>query len=95
MLYARIVTLEYDSLYSYYSIPKATIQATIGPLALDLARRSQDWERIPMAESVLVISVLSILLTAPIGAILMEKLANKLLKTDTGPGTTDAEDGAP
>lgn len=61
------------------SLPKATVQATIGPIALDLARGGTE-EQITFAKTVLVSSVIAIVLTAPLGAVLMEKLAPKWLK---------------
>ena len=56
--------------FSY--IPKATVQAAIGsiPLSLGLA----------CGDIVLTISVLSIIITAPLGAILIDKTHKKLLK---------------
>lgn len=62
------------------SLPKATVQATMGPIALDLARGGGDEEQITFAKTVLVSSVIAIVLTAPLGAVLMEKLAPKWLK---------------
>ncbi len=52
-------------------IPKATVQAAIGgiPLALDINR----------GETILVIAVTSIIITAPIGAVLIDKFNSKLL----------------
>lgn len=54
--------------------PKATVQASIGgvPLALGLAS----------GEIILVVAVLSIMLTAPLGAFLIEKSYKKLLTRD-------------
>ena len=55
-------------------IPKATVQAAIGsvPLAMGL----------PCGEIVLTVAVLSILITAPLGAILMDATYKKLLSHD-------------
>lgn len=57
--------------FSY--LPKATVQAAIGaiPLAMGL----------PSGKLILAISVLSIFVTAPIGAILIDNTANQLLTT--------------
>ncbi|MDA3931544.1 MAG: cation:proton antiporter [Tenericutes bacterium] len=55
--------------FSY--IPKATVQAAIGAIPLSLG--------IPGGELILAISVLSIFLTAPIGAILIDQTAHNLL----------------
>lgn len=56
--------------------PKATVQASIGgvPLALGLAS----------GEIILVVAVLSIMLTAPLGAFLIEKSYPRLLTKDEG-----------
>jgi len=51
--------------------PKATVQAAIGAIPLAMG--------IPGGELILAISVLSIFLTAPIGAILIDQTAKKLL----------------
>ncbi|KAL5284996.1 SLC9B2.2 family protein [Megaselia abdita] len=57
-------------------IPKATVQAALGPIALDLARSLNSTEEIhSLANNVLIISVLAIIFTAPLGAILMLRLA--------------------
>lgn len=52
-------------------IPKATVQASIGGIALSLG--------LPCGSIVLTVSVISILITAPIGAILIDNLSSKLL----------------
>lgn len=62
------------------SFPKATVQAAIGPIALDMARKRDSEEDIALANKVLICSILAIIMTAPLGAILMVKLAPKWLK---------------
>lgn len=62
------------------SLPKATVQATIGPIALDLARQKGNEEEIYFAKMILICSVIAIVLTAPLGAVLMERMAPKWLK---------------
>ena len=52
-------------------IPKATVQASIGGIALSLG--------LPCGSIILTVSVIAILLTAPIGALLIDNLAKKLL----------------
>lgn len=66
------------------SFAKATVQAAIGPYAIDLVRSQEnpDETQLALAQKVLVISVLSIILTAPLGAYLMIKLSNKWLKKE-------------
>lgn len=64
------------------TLPKATVQATIGPIALDMARTRDNEEDMEYAKSVLVCSVIAILFTAPIFAVLMEKLAPRWLKKE-------------
>ncbi|XP_022110696.1 sodium/hydrogen exchanger 9B2-like [Acanthaster planci] len=62
-------------------LPKATVQAAIGPLALEVAK---DKNAGPIAEQngikVLTLAVLSIILTAPIGAILIALGGPRLLE---------------
>uniref|UniRef100_A0A6P4FY43 Mitochondrial sodium/hydrogen exchanger 9B2 isoform X1 n=2 Tax=Drosophila rhopaloa TaxID=1041015 RepID=A0A6P4FY43_DRORH len=62
--------------------PKATVQAALGPVALDLARAASgaSAEQLALASNVLIISVLAIIFTAPLGAILMLRLAPYWLK---------------
>ena len=56
-------------------IPKATVQASIGGIALSLG--------LSCGSIILTVSVISILITAPIGAILIDNLSSKLLdRTD-------------
>ena len=52
-------------------IPKATVQASIGGIALSLG--------LSCGSIVLTVSVIAILITAPIGALLIDKLSHKLL----------------
>lgn len=61
-------------------LPKATVQAALGPIALDLARSLNSIENLELANNVLVISVLAIIFTAPLGAVLMIRLAPVWLK---------------
>ncbi|XP_015790562.1 sodium/hydrogen exchanger 9B2-like [Tetranychus urticae] len=61
-------------------LPKATVQAAIGPVALDLARSRGDQQAIENGILVLTVAILSILLTAPIGAVLIKLSAPKLLR---------------
>jgi len=56
-------------------IPKATVQAAIGAIPLALG--------IPSGEIILAVAVLSILLTAPLGAILIKLSAPRLLHSET------------
>ncbi|XP_015038617.2 sodium/hydrogen exchanger 9B1 isoform X1 [Drosophila pseudoobscura] len=62
--------------------PKATVQAALGPVALDLARAASvaNEAQLALAGNVLIISVLAIIFTAPLGAILMLRLAPHWLK---------------
>ncbi|KAH8251847.1 hypothetical protein KR038_009400, partial [Drosophila bunnanda] len=62
--------------------PKATVQAALGPVALDLARAATtaNADQLALASNVLIISVLAIIFTAPLGAILMLRLAPHWLK---------------
>ncbi|XP_058055767.1 sodium/hydrogen exchanger 9B2 [Anopheles bellator] len=62
--------------------PKATVQAALGPAALDLARAldAPAEEYADRAQTVLIVTVLAIIFTAPLGALLMVKLAPRWLK---------------
>ncbi|XP_055588388.1 sodium/hydrogen exchanger 9B2 isoform X2 [Uranotaenia lowii] len=60
--------------------PKATVQAALGPAALDLARSLNAEDAYPRAQTVLIVTVLAIIFTAPLGALLMIKLAPRWLK---------------
>jgi NhaP-type Na+/H+ or K+/H+ antiporter len=60
-------------------IPKATVQAAVGSIALDLARDANNSTYITLASNVLNIAVLSIVVTVPIGTILISLLATRLL----------------
>ena len=55
-------------------LPKATVQASIGGIALA--------EGLPCGTLVITAAVVSILFTAPLGAILMDTLKKKLLTKD-------------
>ncbi|XP_050069295.1 sodium/hydrogen exchanger 9B2 [Anopheles maculipalpis] len=63
--------------------PKATVQAALGPAALDLARSLNATDEYARAQTVLIVTVLAIILTAPLGALLMIKLAPRWLKRST------------
>ncbi|CAH8509857.1 unnamed protein product [Dicrocoelium dendriticum] len=64
-------------------LPKATVQAAVGPVALDTARKLHaPPEIIHYSEQVLTLAALAILLTAPLGAILMPLTAPYLLRQD-------------
>lgn len=62
---------------------KATVQAALGPVALKhLSADDPDKE---FAEIVLMVCILSIVLTAPLGAILISITGTKLLSKTTQP----------
>ena len=64
-----------EKLYIVLSyLPKATVQASIGAIALS--------EGLACGTLVLTAAVVAILITAPLGAILMDNLKNKLLKRE-------------
>lgn len=74
-------------------LPKATVQAAVGPVALDNARRLQaSAEIIGWGEQVLTVAAISILITAPLGAILMPLTAPYLLKQDISASQVLIED---
>ncbi|GFN98310.1 mitochondrial sodium/hydrogen exchanger 9b2-like [Plakobranchus ocellatus] len=61
-------------------LPKATVQAAIGAVALDRAKDVGDEDLIKLGEQVLMLAVLVILITAPIGAIGIALAGPRLLK---------------
>ncbi|XP_069702873.1 sodium/hydrogen exchanger 9B2-like isoform X1 [Periplaneta americana] len=76
---------------SFAWFPKATVQAALGPVALDIVRKMQLQEFEKYANIVLIVAVLSILITAPVGAILISYLGPRLLEKEkdescTAPG---------
>lgn len=70
-------------------LPKATVQAALGPVALDMATDKEDIER---GHLVLTFSVIAILMTAPIGAVLIDLSSRILLSTDEVEVETAADD---
>lgn len=71
---------------------KATVQAALGPVALDTIRNnnSSDPKAQSYAEITLLVCVLSIILTAPIGAIIITLSGPRLLtKTSAPPAIPD------
>ncbi|XP_071572382.1 sodium/hydrogen exchanger 9B2 isoform X1 [Temnothorax nylanderi] len=65
---------------------KATVQAALGPVTLDEVDKS-DQQQVEYAETVLMMCVLSVLLTAPAGAIIISLSGPKLLTKTTAPVT--------
>jgi NhaP-type Na+/H+ or K+/H+ antiporter len=64
-----------ERLYTALSYtPKATVQAAIGAIPLSLG--------LPEGELILMVSVLAIIITAPFGAIMMDKTYHQLLKPE-------------
>ncbi|CAB3231151.1 unnamed protein product [Arctia plantaginis] len=68
---------------------KATVQAALGPVALDEVRKMAGIEPDPVlvgyAETVLTVCIMSIVITAPIGAIIITLMGPKLLSRTTKP----------
>uniref|UniRef100_A0A1I8HXR4 Na_H_Exchanger domain-containing protein n=1 Tax=Macrostomum lignano TaxID=282301 RepID=A0A1I8HXR4_9PLAT len=65
-------------------LPKATVQAAIGPVALDMAlsQEPRDDRAVDMGRQVLTIAAIVIMLTAPVGAFLISLLGPRLLERD-------------
>lgn len=51
----------------------------MGPVALDIARRLHDEESEILANAVVIIAVISILITSPLGAVLIMELGPRFL----------------
>lgn len=60
-------------------LPKATVQAALAPVALDMARMMGTDEDLESASRLLTISVISILVTAPLGAFGIQWFGPRLL----------------
>ncbi|GFY73360.1 hypothetical protein TNIN_464651 [Trichonephila inaurata madagascariensis] len=68
---------------TFAGLPKATVQAAIGPVALSLARKLKLGPEIEeYGIMILTAAVLSILITAPLGATAIALLAPRLLERD-------------
>jgi len=61
-------------------MPKATVQAALGPIFLERAKLLEMTEMYHMGEQILTLAVLSILITAPLGAVSIMGLGPKLLE---------------
>uniref|UniRef100_T1JIN7 Cation/H+ exchanger transmembrane domain-containing protein n=1 Tax=Strigamia maritima TaxID=126957 RepID=T1JIN7_STRMM len=67
-------------------LPKATVQAAIGPIALDYARtkgHSDNSQEIELGNQILALAVLAIMITAPIGSALIVLSGPRLLERET------------
>ncbi|KAK3698371.1 hypothetical protein RRG08_022932 [Elysia crispata] len=60
-------------------IPKATVQAAIGAIAYDKAVKDDETDLIPKGKTVLTIAFLAILITAPIGSVIIAMVGPRLL----------------
>ncbi|XP_049741567.1 sodium/hydrogen exchanger 9B2-like isoform X2 [Elephas maximus indicus] len=67
---------------SFAWLPKATVQAAIGSVALDTARSHGDTQLEEYGIAVLTVAFLAILITAPIGSLLIGLLGPRLLQKD-------------
>ncbi|KAM4811017.1 sodium/hydrogen exchanger 9B1 [Urocitellus parryii] len=65
-------------------LPKATVQAVLGPLALETARLS-NFNLIPYSKDVMTVAFLAILITAPNGALFIGILGPKILTRHNDP----------
>lgn len=78
-------------------MPKATVQAALGPIALDMAKRATnpDPQLIHVGEQILTLAVLAILISAPLGSVSILALGPRLLESDLDDtqGDGDAELG--
>lgn len=76
-------------------MPIYPLQAALGPIALDLARKLNSSEHIELANNILVVSVLAIVLTAPLGAVLMIRLAPVWLQRSSDSGDASSTGRVP
>ena len=75
-------------------LPKATVQAALGPIFLDNVLKHGKTEWRGMGDEILTLAVLSILITAPLGAISILALGPILLDNKPEPGKTDMVNSA-
>jgi len=73
-------------------LPKATVQAALGPIFLDNAIKYKFDDYLPMGEQILTLAVLSILITAPLGAVSILALGPQLLDNAPAEGMTTPKD---
>jgi len=73
-------------------LPKATVQAAIGAAALDEATTEREKQ---MGRDIVAIAVMSILCTAPLGAVAIPALGPRLLRRDGGDAVVAAAAAAP
>ena len=83
-------------------LPKATVQAALGPVFLDMVLKLADneWDSmggdkdkwIGMGTDILTLAVLSILITAPLGAVSILALGPKLLTKDATEEEADEDE---
>ncbi|XP_073495293.1 sodium/hydrogen exchanger 9B2 isoform X1 [Phyllobates terribilis] len=74
-------------------MPKATVQAAIGSVALDMARHTKNKQFEEYGMDVLTIAFLAILITAPIGALIIGMTAPKMLqKSNPCTGSEESEE---
>ena len=83
-------------------LPKATVQAALGPIFLDmvLKLKDEDWQALGnkdiwlgMGNDILTLAVLSILITAPLGAVSIIALGPKLLTRDAPEEKREEQEG--
>ncbi|XP_063531869.1 sodium/hydrogen exchanger 9B2-like isoform X1 [Cydia strobilella] len=75
---------------------KATVQATLGPAALDIINSGNSYggpEELVYAKALLTVSVLSVVISAPTGAIFIALTGPRLLSKDETVRSSDEENG--
>merc|ERR1711892_704505 len=86
---------------AFACLPKATVQAALGPIFLDnvIKQTPEQWEVLGdkeewmnMGNDILTLAVLSILITAPIGAVCILGFGPKLLSSDNPEEQSEAEE---
>jgi len=74
-------------------MPKATVQAALGPIFLERAKLLEMSEMYHMGEQILTLAVLSILITAPLGAVTIMGLGPMLLQKKKMDEDEEEEEG--
>ena len=98
-----VLTVREKIFMTFAWLPKATVQAALGPIFLDMVLKltDEDWQVLGdkdiwlgMGNDILTLAVLSILITAPLGAVSIIALGPKLLTRDAPEDEREKQEGA-
>ena len=98
-----VLTVREKIFMTFAWLPKATVQAALGPIFLDMVLKltDEDWQVLGdkdiwlgMGNDILTLAVLSILITAPLGAVSIIALGPELLTRDAPEDEREKQEGA-